>query len=318
VTRDVAYWCPACHGAALDHVEAGLACSACARRYPIVRGVPILINDDNSVFAIADYARGNAYGGASYGEAVDTQTGLRRRYRRIVHWLSEFSIRRDTLEVETALRDFCIARAVMPRVLVIGAGSCRYDLPAAFEYSDVAFSEGVHAITDAHDLPYADGSFDFVLAIAVLEHVADPARVVSEIWRVLASEGRVFAETPFLQPVHMGAYDFTRFTPLGHRRLFRHFAEIESGMALGPGAVAGWSVRMVLSNLHPAPWFRAAMSLFALVLSVPLKLLDYILRRNPASRDGAGGVYFYGSKSLTPISDRELIRLYRGGFQSHA
>jgi SAM-dependent methyltransferase len=314
----IPFWCPACHGAPLRPDGDRLSCPSCSRRYPVIRGTPVLINDDNSVFAVADYAGEAAYSGASYGEATDRHTGLRARYRRAVHRLSEFAIRRDGLDVERALRAFCEGRADRPRVLVIGAGSRRYAVPADIHYTDVAFSDGIAAIVDAHDLPYADGSFDFVVAIAVLEHVADPQRVVGEIWRVLAPEGRVFAETPFLQPVHMGAHDFTRFTPLGHRRLFRCFREIESGLALGPGAVAAWSVRMVLSNLVPSRRFRSVMSLVSLLLSVPLKLLDHVLRRNPASLDGAGGVFFYGVRQETALPDRAIITLYRGGFRSSA
>jgi len=311
----IAFWCPACHGAPLAAEGRSLTCPACLRRYPMVNDVPILINDDNSVFAVADYATAHAYTGASYGEATDSHYGLRARYRRAVHRLSEFGIARDGLDVARALQQFCDDRPAPPRILVIGAGSRRYPVAAEVHYTDVAFSQGVAAIVDAHDLPYADDTFDFVVAIAVLEHVADPQRVVAEIWRVLTPEGRVFAETPFLQPVHMGAHDFTRFTPLGHRRLFRRFAEIGSGLALGPGAAAGWSLRMVLANLHRSARFRSVMSLVAIVLSVPLKLLDHVLRRNPASLDGAAGVWFYGAKQQHAIADREIIMLYRGGFQ---
>ncbi|WP_291296491.1 class I SAM-dependent methyltransferase [Elioraea sp.] len=276
--------------------------------------MPILINDENSVFAIDDYRSAGAYQGVSYGEASDPHGGLRGRYRRAVHRLAEYEISRRTLDVERALHDFCAARAERPRVLVIGAGNCRYQDAAEFHYTDVAFSDGVNAIADAHDLPFADGTFDFVIAIAVLEHVADPARVVGEVWRVLKPDGRVFAETPFLQPVHMGAYDFTRFTPLGHQRLFRRFSEIESGIARGPAAASAWSLKMVLSNLHPSRRFRSVMSLVALLLSIPIKQLDRMLVRNAGSLDGAGGVFFYGARQERTIPDREIITLYRGGF----
>jgi hypothetical protein len=57
------------------------------------------------------------------------------------------------------------------------------------------------------------------------------------------------------------------------------------------------------------------MRFVSLLLSVPLKLLDLALRRNTASIDGAGGVFFYGTKSDVTISDREMIGLYRGGFR---
>ncbi len=51
----------------------------------------------------------------------------------------------------------------------------------------------------------------------------EPERVVSEIARVLKPAGMVYSEIPFMQQVHEGAYDFTRFTDSGQRWLFRQF-----------------------------------------------------------------------------------------------
>lgn len=45
---------------------------------------------------------------------------------------------------------------------------------------------------DAHELPFADGSFDVVYCRYVLEHVADPAQVLREMRRVLRPRGRAF------------------------------------------------------------------------------------------------------------------------------
>ena len=78
-------------------------------------------------------------------------------------------------------------------------------------------------ICDANDIPFENGSFDGVVLQAALEHVADPYRCVEETHRVLKEKGLVYAETAFMQQVHGGRYDFTRFTRLGHRRLFRRF-----------------------------------------------------------------------------------------------
>ncbi|MEZ5361501.1 MAG: class I SAM-dependent methyltransferase [Bryobacterales bacterium] len=67
-------------------------------------------------------------------------------------------------------------------------------------------------LCDAQRIPFADATFDAVVAQAMLEHVADPVRAVGEIWRVL-KPGLVYSETPFLQQVHAGPYDFTRYAP---------------------------------------------------------------------------------------------------------
>jgi hypothetical protein len=42
-------------------------------------------------------------------------------------------------------------------------------------------------------------------------------------------------------------------------------------------------------------------------------MLDYVTRRNAAALDCAGGVYFFGRKRTSPLHDREIIALYRGG-----
>ncbi len=48
---------------------------------------------------------------------------------------------------------------------------------------------------DGYGLPFEDASFDAVCAMDFLEHVEDPARVVSEAARVLRPEGRFFFHT---------------------------------------------------------------------------------------------------------------------------
>lgn len=213
-----------------------LDCAACTRRYPIVRGIPILLNEDTSVFRIADYVEGAPYPGASgYAGSTDHVTGFRRAYRRMARVLAEHSVKRNQTGPDDVIRR---VRGEKPhaRILVIGAGDADYGV--GITYTDVAFGQRVTCICDAHDLPFPAGSFDAVFAVAMLEHVSDPYRCADEIRRVLVPQGYVYADTPFLQPVRMAAHDFTRFTYLGHRRLFRWFDDIDSGIADGRGMSA--------------------------------------------------------------------------------
>jgi SAM-dependent methyltransferase len=71
---------------------------------------------------------------------------------------------------------------------------------------------------DAAALPFADGRFDTVLCLEVLEHVPYPGTVVAEIYRVLKPGGRAWLSMPFLYPLHDAPYDFQRYTEYGLRR----------------------------------------------------------------------------------------------------
>jgi hypothetical protein len=57
---------------------------------------------------------------------------------------------------------------------------------------------------------------------------------------ILKKEG--IEKTPFLQHVHEGAYDFTRYTESGHRYLFKNFELISSGSCGGAGTQLLWSI----------------------------------------------------------------------------
>ena len=178
--------------------------------------------------------------------------------------------------------------------------------------SDVSFGTRTGIICDAHDIPFEDGSFDGVIVQAVLEHVVDPYRCCEEIHRVLNAQGLVYSETPFMQQVHGGRYDFTRFTYLGHRRLFRKFEEIDSGAICGPGSALAWSYMYFLLSFTTSKILRMIIKFFARLTSFYLKYFDYYLINQPAALDAASGYYFMGRKAERVLSDSDLITLYRG------
>lgn len=113
--------------------------------------------------------------------------------------------------------------------------------------------------------------------------------------------------------VHAGAYDFTRFTALGHRRLFRMFDEVTSGACIGPATALAWSYEYLLASIPRSRRGRQASTVIGRLTSFWLKYLDHVLIDRPGALDAAFGVYLLGTKSPTPLSDRELVTQYRGG-----
>jgi ubiquinone/menaquinone biosynthesis C-methylase UbiE len=178
--------------------------------------------------------------------------------------------------------------------------------------TDVSFGPRTQLICDAHDIPFQDGSFDGVVAQAVLEHVLDPYRCVEEIYRCLVPGGYVYVETPFMQQVHGGKYDFTRFTYLGHRRLFRHFDQLDGGVVGGPALALAWAYRYFLLSLVSGVRARAFMQAFARLTAFWLRFLDPLLLNNAGSFDAASAYFLLGRKSERTLSDRELLEMHRG------
>lgn len=113
-------------------------------------------------------------------------------------------------------------------VLDVGAADSwlRPHLPSGVSYVALDYpATGRHmygarpdVFADGARLPFADESFDGAVCLEVLEHVPDPAIVISEIARVLRSGGRAWLSMPFLYPVHDAPFDFQRYTAHGLRR----------------------------------------------------------------------------------------------------
>jgi SAM-dependent methyltransferase len=206
-----------------------------------------------------------------------------------------------------------------PRILIIGCGELGEGMRQLIERpeielveTDVAMGSRTAIVCDCHDLPFEDAAFDGVILQAVLEHVVDPQRCVMEIRRCLRGHGLVYAETPFMQQVHGGRYDFVRFTFLGHRRLFRDFEEIKSGLACGPGMALAWSIKYFFWSFVSSTLAREVIAGIVSLGFFWLKYLDRFLLSKPAAFDGASANFFLGRKSDKQLSDRELLSLYRG------
>ncbi len=117
---------------------------------------------------------------------------------------------------------------------------------------DVVPGPGLDLIADGHALPLGDATVAAVLLMEVLEHVADPPRLVRECARVLTPGGHLCVTAPQYHITHDHPSDFFRYTRQGLEALCT---------AAGLRVVAAWATGGALLvvfhaielNLPPKP-----------------------------------------------------------------
>lgn len=182
------------------------------------------------------------------------------------------------------------------RVLDVGCGIKPYYPffePYVAEYVGIdvdnpnAELEGV-----AEALPVPDASYDVVLCTQVLEHATDPAKVVSELQRVLAPGGRALASTHGVQVYHESPVDLWRWTHVGLRRLFEENADWRlvsvtpgSGTAACVGMLLGIYTELVFRRMH----LRRLARIPVAAMNVAAEAID---RRVRLSREPGPGTLF--------------------------
>lgn len=112
--------------------------------------------------------------------------------------------------------------------LVLDAGSGlkrpRYDHVVNLEVVDYPSTDVLAA---GESLPFADGTFDGAMSLAVLEHVRDPFRCAAEVARVVRPGGKIYVAVPFLQPYHGYPHHYYNMTIAGLGNLFDQWFTID-------------------------------------------------------------------------------------------
>lgn len=190
----IAFCCPRCR-AALEAAADGLRCPGCGAGYEALDGIPVLIAD-------ADL----------------TTIDMRGRGAHLPRY--------DCAGMGIPSVDAALGRG--DRILELGAGLDVHRAPNvtttdAFVYA----TDHLDVVADAHALPFADASFDFVFSLAVFEHLHSPWIAVTEIARVLRPGGSCYTLAAFHQPLHGYPDHYFNATESGLRRLFEDEFEVQ-------------------------------------------------------------------------------------------
>jgi SAM-dependent methyltransferase len=181
------------------------------------------------------------------------------------------------------------------RLLDAGAGEGRFKASFAHQQYigvDLAIGSpdwdfsGLDTVADLAHLPFANGTFDAVLCCQTLEHVPEPARVVTELARMLRPGGKLYLSAPQSWHQHQKPHDYFRYTSFGLRHLVeRAGLQVETVEPLGGYF---WFLSFQLQNLihwgigRPASgWKRICIwplkALLGSVFQVALPLLLFYL-----------------------------------------
>lgn len=300
--------CPNCGDKSTNLVakDNNLLCQVCNSLFPVVANRPVMLRRDNAVFPLDAYKEPAV--------KVDKRPG-----GWIARLIPDPSVNLSRIKVLARLKNL-LALKRPAKVLVIGSGKQRslleIQLGASDDVqvicSDIDTEADVDLFCDGHDLPFMNDSFDAVVTTVVLEHVLYPEQVATEIHRVLKPGGLLYSEMPFMQQVHEGAYDFTRYSLSGHRRLFNGFSEVESGMVAGPATTLVWSIENFALAFVSRPQFRLVIKALVRLAFAWIKYIDYFLEKRPEAMDGASCTYFLGVKMNGRVPDDEIIARYVG------
>lgn len=183
-------------------------------------------------------------------------------------------------------------------ILNIGSGPTYFMNRKDIINIDIFAFDEVDIVADAHALPIKDACIDFVINIAMLEHVVDPQQVVKEMRRVAKKNGKILCYVPFIVPFHAAPHDFYRWTKSGIKELFSHFENVEIIICGGPTSAMLWILQEWLAILFSfgSRKVHDILFLFFMIITFPIKLLDLLLVLFPYASHITSGFYIIAEK----------------------
>ena len=219
--------CLECHKIKEEHLliksQNQLQCKVCNSTYSIVSGRPILIpqeyeeliNQSKKAISNTAFSATERFKDVNV-EKIWSNEMFPKLSVNDLHWRF---LKKQTCEMLKEINKESSPNSV---ILDIGAGDARYGkmpyredikyIPTDLVFTNSINANGIKFISMAEDIPIVKETIDIVFNFAVLEHLKDPAKCLSEMARILKTGGTGYMIVPLVRPEHMQPHDYHRFT----------------------------------------------------------------------------------------------------------
>lgn len=192
----IEFLCPEC-GGALHSDGAWYRCSSGVHDYPVLNGVVDLVPKkqilDEPGFDYLAHYRIDADEFDYFEERSGATEYSERRLREYITSLVPSDI---TTMLDVGCGSAWVAQTFLPKEKTVYSldASTTNPLKALARYPS---EKHIGVAADAFGLPFADNSFDCIIAAEIIEHVSEPEKFVHELHRVVKPGGVLIISTPY-------------------------------------------------------------------------------------------------------------------------
>ena len=175
--------CPNCRRGLQPHGEV-LACPSCPASFPVLRGIPRFVPQEN--YADSFGLQWNRFAKTQLDSAIGTDRSRDR-------FLHETLWDENQLAGKLVLDAGCGSGRFSEVALALGAKLIAIDYSSAVDAASKNLNSGSLLIAqgDLAELPIPNESLDFVYCIGVLQHTKEPGKIVAELLRCLKPGGEI-------------------------------------------------------------------------------------------------------------------------------
>ena len=177
--------------------------------------------------------------------------------------------------------------------LDVGAGTAPYrrEIVDAFRVAhyvpvDIAPAICDAVVADARLLPFRTGSVDLVVSFDVIQHIAEPERVLAEVARILRPAGIVIVTFPFMYP-ECDFRDYQRWTVAGMEEMMRRcglnpvLSSRRGGFVFAAVCALNWVLQHVVPGQRRSwrqarTWSGVVRSAMVAALTLPTNVLGWL------------------------------------------